>query len=161
MRWDRQSNEALESNVPAHPFAPEWLPAGTFAGADSGVVYNDISPRLGMTYDVRGTGKTVAKASYSIYFGQRSPGEGVSPLNPVNAASIRFPWTDTNGDTFVQPGELNYSRILTFGGNYNPDNPSQLTTTGSVDPNLQNDRTREFIVGMDHEVVSGVAVGFS
>jgi len=103
----------------------------------------------------------VAKASYSIYYGQRSPGEGVSPLNPVNAASIRFPWNDANGDTFVQPAELDYSHILTFGGNYNPDNPSQLTTTGSVDPDLQNDRTREFIAGVDHEIVSGLAVGVS
>jgi hypothetical protein len=133
----------------------------TFAGADSGVVYNDISPRLGLTYDVQGTGKTVAKASYSIYYGQRSPGEGVSPLNPVNAANIRFPWTDANGDTFVQPAELDYGRILSFGGNYNPDNPTQLTTTGSVDPNVQNDRTREFIIGVDHELMAGVAVGAS
>ncbi|MDO8835487.1 MAG: TonB-dependent receptor, partial [Vicinamibacterales bacterium] len=38
LRWDRQWNQALESSVPAHPFAPQWLPAVTFAGADGGVV---------------------------------------------------------------------------------------------------------------------------
>ena len=161
LRWDRQSNEALTSDVPAHPFAPQWLPAVTFAGADGGVVWNDWSPRVGMTYDLQGTGKTVAKASYSIYYGQRSPGQAVSPLNPVTAANIRFPWTDTNGDNTVQAGELNYGSILSFGGNYNPDNPAQLTTTGSIDPDVKNDRTREFIAGVDHEVMSGVAVGFS
>ena len=38
LRWDRQWNEALPSSVPAHPFAPQWLPAVTFNGADGGVV---------------------------------------------------------------------------------------------------------------------------
>ncbi|MEW5981323.1 MAG: carboxypeptidase regulatory-like domain-containing protein [Acidobacteriota bacterium] len=161
LRWDRQSNRALESSVPAHPFAPQWLPAVTFSGADGGVVWNDWSPRLGLTYDLGGDGRTVASASWAIYFGQRSPSQAVSPLNPVTAASIRFPWNDANRDGIVQAGELDYSRILTFSGNYNPDNPSQLTTTGTVDPNVKNDRTREFIVGVDHELLPGLGVGAS
>ncbi|MCL4848383.1 MAG: carboxypeptidase regulatory-like domain-containing protein [Acidobacteria bacterium] len=163
IRWDRQDNEALPSSVPAHPFIPDWLPALTFDGADSGVVFNDISPRLGMTYDITGDGKTVAKASYSIYYGQLSPGRNQSPLNPVTAASIRFPWNDLNGDRVVQRNELTLNRasVLSFSGNYNPDNPTALTTTGSVDPNIKNDRTLEFIVGIDREVLPGLALGAS
>ncbi len=161
LRWDHQDNEALPTSVPAHPFAPQWLPAVSFNGADSGVGWNDWSPRLGMTYDIQGNGKTVAKASYAMYYGQRAPSQLVSALNPVTLASIRFPWTDTNGDKTVQANELNYSTILTFGGNYNPDNPSQLTTVGTVDPNVKNDRTREFIAGIDQELFTGFAVGAS
>ncbi len=161
LRYDRQWNEALKSEVPAHPFAPQWLPAVTFDGADGGVVWNDFSPRLGLTYDLTGQGKTVASASWAIYYGQRSPGQGVSPLNPVTSASIRFPWSDANRDGKVTANELDYTRILTFGGNYNPDNPSQLTTVGTVDPNVKNDRTQEIVVGIDHELFSGVGVGAS
>jgi len=161
LRWDRQSNEALASSVPAHPFAPQWLPAVTFAGADGGVVWNDWSPRLGITYDLSGTGKTVASGSWAIYYGQRAPSQGVGPLNPVTAASITFPWTDTNGDKLVQAGELDYTTIKSSGGNYNPDNPSALTTVGSIDPNVKNDRTQEFIVGIDHELFRGLGVGAS
>ena len=53
--------------------------------------------------NISGMGKTIAKASFAAYYGQRSPGQLVSALNPVTAANIRFPWTDTNDDTFVQP----------------------------------------------------------
>jgi len=108
-----------------------------------------------------GTGKTVAKASYAMYYGQRSPGQAVGALNPVTSAYIRFPWNDANGDNFIQANELDQTRILAFGGNYDPDNPSFLGTSGTVDPNLKNDRTREFIIGVDHEITAGVGVGFS
>ncbi|HXW08927.1 MAG TPA: TonB-dependent receptor [Vicinamibacterales bacterium] len=158
LRWDRQDNEALSSSVPAHPFLSDWLPAVTFGGADSGVVWNDVSPRVGMNYDFSGIGKTIGKASFAVYFGQMSPNQGVSPLNPVTEALIRFPWTDSNGDMVVQRAELDTSRILNFGGNYNPDNPSQLTTTGSTDPNVKNDRTKEFMVGLDHELARNLAI---
>ena len=163
VRWDRQWNEALPTSVPAHPFLADWLPAISFQGAESPVTWNDVSPRLGLTYDLAGTGRTVAKATYAVYFGQRSPSQAVGPLNPLTAASIRFPWRDLNNDGFVQREELTLGRqfVLAFSGNYNPDNPSQLATTGSVDPNVKNDRAREFIIGIDHELMPNFGVSAS
>lgn len=160
-RFDHQEDEALSSSVPAHPFAPQWLPAVTFDGASPGVAYNDFSPRLGFTYDLTGEGKTVMNASWALYYGQMGPGELSGTLNPVTAANVRFPWSDINGDTFVQANELDYSRILSFGGNYDPFNPTVLKTTGTIDKGVKNDRTQEFIVGFDHELFSGVGVGAS
>jgi Carboxypeptidase regulatory-like domain/TonB-dependent Receptor Plug Domain len=159
-RWDRQKNEALASSVPGHPFLEDWLPAVAFGGADSPFVFNDYSPRLGLNYDFTGAGKTIAKGSYAIYYGQLSPNQGVSALNPVTEASIRFPWADANGDMVVQRNELTLGRanVLTFSGNYNPDNPTFLGTNGTVDPNIKNDRTQEFIVGLDHELANNLAI---
>ena len=51
------------------------MPAIEFPGIDSGVVWNDISPRLGFTYDLSGTGKSLVRGSYSMYFGQMGPGQ--------------------------------------------------------------------------------------
>jgi hypothetical protein len=162
VRWDYQDNIAESSAVPGHPFAPDWLPAVAFDGADANVVWNDISPRLGVTYDVAGTGKTVVKGSFALYYGQRSPNQVVNTLNPVTAVQIRFPWTDLDADTFVDRNELNLSvRPTVVAGNYDPDNPTSLRSSGTVDPNVKNDRTREFIAGFDHELMPNLAVGAS
>ena len=105
----------------------------------------------------------MVKGSFAMYYGQRSPNQAVSPLNPLTAASIRFPWTDSNADGLVTRNELTLGRsnVLAFTGNYNPDNPTALTTTGSVDSDVKNDRTREFIAGLDHELAPNVGVGFN
>jgi hypothetical protein len=159
LRLDRQWDEARPTSIGAHPFLPEFLPAVNFAGAKSGVVWMDVSPRFGLNFDVRGDGRAVMKVSAGRYYGQMTPTTTAGTLNPVNAASVRFPWTDLDGDRFVQRNELNTSTILAFSGNYNPANPSFLGTDNSVDPNFESDRTTEVIAGLDHQLGRNFAVG--
>jgi len=161
VRWDNQSEEALPSTVPAHPLASQILPQVNFAGADSGVTWNNISPRLGANWDLQGDGRTVAHASYAMYFGQMSPGQLSGILNPVGAVETDFPWIDANGDNVVQSNEVDFSRLLFFSGNWDPARPSFVGTVNTVDPNIKNDRTREFIVGLDRQLTREVAVGAS
>src|SRR5205807_8642540 len=87
---------------------------------------------------------------------------GVSfQVNPVTAASVRFPWTDANGDKTIQASEVltGLANVLSFSGNYDPSTPTLLGTKNTVDPKLKNDTTDEFIVGMDHEIGLGFAAG--
>jgi hypothetical protein len=158
VRIDRQRDVARSSSVAAHPFAPQWLPAVTFGGADPGITWTDVSPRLGLTYHITPDGTTIGRASYAAYYGQLNTGGLSGILNPVTAASIRFPWADANGDGFVQASELDYTRILSFSGNYNPDNPGFIGTQNTIDRAIKNDRTREFIAGVSRELGSGMAV---
>jgi hypothetical protein len=159
IRWDRQDDEALAAVVPAHPFAPTQLPAVNFPGADAGVVWNDISPRLGMTYDIGNDGRSILQASYSVYYGQMAPGQVSGNLAATGAVFVRYPWNDANGDRFVQANELNFNTILARDANYDPNNPSNFLSPGRVDPNVKNDRTREFIVGFDRQLGRNMAVG--
>jgi hypothetical protein len=161
VRWDQQTDVARESSVPGHPFAAHMLPAVTFPGADPGVTYNDISPRLGANWDFTNDGRTVAHASYSMYFGQLNPSGLAGILNPVGRVEADFPWTDLNGDRVVQGDEVDYSRVLFFSGNWDPARPTFLGVVSSVDPNIKNDRTREFIVGLDRQLTRDLAVGAS
>ncbi|MGE3277049.1 MAG: carboxypeptidase regulatory-like domain-containing protein [Vicinamibacterales bacterium] len=160
-RVDRQDDSAQASSVVAHPYAPQVLPGIDFPGADAGVVWTDFSPRLGATYDLTGDGRTVLSSSFSIYYGQMAPGQLSNELAATGAVFVRYPWTDLNGDEFVQANELDYSRILSRSAAYDPANPANYLSPGTVDPNLKNDRTREFIVGFDRQLGPQMAIGGS
>jgi hypothetical protein len=163
IRYDRNHDNVLAASVAANPILPDWLPAASFPGADPGVTFNNISPRVGVTYDTTGNGKTLVRANYARYYGQVGTGGVAFQVNPVNAAFVRFPWNDLNGDKFIQANEVvtGVNRVLATGGNYDPNNPSAVGTKNTVDPNLKNDVTDEFIVGLDREIGAGFAVGGS
>ncbi len=162
LRFDRQDDSAEAGRVPENPFFPQLMPAIDFQGADAGVVWNDLSPRIGATYDLTGDGRTVFSSSYAIYYGQMSPGQLSSQLAATSAVFVRYPWTDTNGDRFVQPGEVNTSvPFLSKSTAYDPANPSSTTSPTLIDPDVQNDRTREFIVGFDRQLGGQMAFGAS
>jgi hypothetical protein len=163
IRYDRNHDQVLAASVVANPIVPEWLPAAGFPGTDPKIIFNNFSPRVGFSYDVVGNGKTLAHANFARYYGQVGTGGVASQVNPVNAAFVRFPWNDANGDKFIQANELRtgVNNVLATGGNYNPNNPSAVGTLNTIDPNLKNDVTDEFIVGIDREIGSGFAAGAS
>ncbi len=157
VRFDHNDDEALASSAAANPVVPDLLPAVDFSGADSGVRFYDWAPRLGVAWDLTGDGRNILKSNYAVYWGT-----GITTaqfVNPVGEVRIRFPWSDLNGDRFVQPSELNLNRLLFFEGNYDPLNPTSLHSSTTVDPNLKNDRTDEFTAGYEREIVGGFGVG--
>ena len=158
LRWDRQSDEALATTVPANPLIPQIMPAIEFPGADAGVVWNDISPRLGLNYDLTGRGRSILRTSYSMYFGQMSPGQLAGQLVAISQVFTRYPWNDANGDQFVQAGELNLDSLITRSSAFNPADPTAFSSPGTVDPDVKNDRTREFIAGLQHEFGANMAL---
>jgi hypothetical protein len=161
-RYDMQDDAQMAAEVPANPFFPTIMPGLNFPGADAGVTWKDFSPRLGMTYDVTGDGRNVFSTSYATYYGQMAPGQLSSQLAATGAVFVRYPWADANGDGFVQAAEVNTSvPFLNKSTAYDPANPTSTTSPTRVDPNVKNDRTREFIVGFDRQLNSQMAVGGS
>jgi hypothetical protein len=159
VRADYQKDEAEAATVPGSPILPDLLPTIDFKGADSGAHFFDVSPRLGVTYDLRGNGKTVLKANLAQYYGQ-----GIytaDTLSPTTATTLRYPWNDLNGDRFIQRNELDLTRLLSFSSNYDPANPSAQLTPNKVDKNLKSDRTLEVVAGFEHELMRDFSVGVS
>jgi hypothetical protein len=156
VRWDRQTDKALATNVPANPLIPNIMPALSFPGVDPGVVWNDVSPRLGLNLDLFGNGRSIARTSYSAYFGQMAPGQIASNLISVSQVNARYGWNDANRDEFVQINEVDFSSVLARSSTFNPANPTNFFSPGAVDPNVKNDRTREFLVGFVQELGRGM-----
>jgi hypothetical protein len=125
---------------------------------------------VGFTYDLSNNGKTIVKANYAMYYGQVGTGGVAGQLNPVSRVSARYRWVDFNHDKFVNSTEIVNAAgapaavtdtLVTPTGNWSASNPTAVTTANTVDPNLKNDRTREFIAGLDREVGRGFAAGVS
>jgi carboxypeptidase family protein/TonB-dependent receptor-like protein len=160
LRFDRQFDIARATEIPANRILPDLLPSVKFAGADSGARYNDLSPRGGFTFDLRGNAKSIVKVNAGRYYGLGM--STADTLEPTTPTTLRYAWRDLNGDTVVQRNELDLSRFLTTpSSNYDPANPSAVTTPATVDPNLKNDITDEFIAGFDHELMNNFGVGIS
>ena len=161
LRFDRQFDIVRSATTPANVILPDLLPGLQYPGADSGARYNNLSPRGGLTYDLRGNGKSVLKVNAGRYYGLGM--YTASTLQPTNATTLRYAWRDLNGDNSVQRNELDIAKgfLTTPTSNYDPANPSAAVTPATVDPNLRNDNTDEVIFGLDHEVMANFGVGVS
>jgi hypothetical protein len=158
VRLDRYDSRALASSVQANPIIPDLLPGASFDGADPNVVWNSFSPRLGVNYDLFGSGKTVLGLTLSRYYGQPGVDSLASTLNPLGTVYLRYPWTDLNNDQLVTRNELNLSATPVISGNYNPAAPGSPTTINTVDPNIKNEKTDEIVIGLQHELLPGIAL---
>jgi len=85
----------LHARVPAqHLAAGQFVPERNFAAVDNVPRWKDINPRVGVSYDLYGAGKTVAKFNIGRYI---SGGSLASNANPVNTSvnTATRTWTDT------------------------------------------------------------------
>jgi len=119
--------------------------------------WNSIVPRLGMSYDLLGTGKTVLKVNYGMY--RFNPGVGVAAnANPNQATkSLTYQWLDNKvcpgcipGDKIYQPGE---EGTLTA---------QALAGTITVDPNIKQPLSHQATAYVEQQITEGVGarVGF-
>ena len=160
VRFDHQIGENAASEAPANPLIPELLPALSFQGGGQGVSWNDWSPRLGLTYALTESRKTVARLSLARYAGQLQTGDASwdSPLG--NAAELEYNWVDANNDEKIQLPEVRFDQGIQRSANVNPANPASLAASVNViDPNLKNDKEYEVLAGLDHELLPNFAVG--
>jgi hypothetical protein len=143
-----------------------WLPvARDYPGAEV-LNWKDLSPRLGVAYDLFGTGKTAIKASINRYVLQEGK-NNTNNVHPVIAAtnSVSRNWTDSNGDFVVQGDPLNPALNGELGPSPN-NNFGRPNTTLQFDPDWArgfNVRPSnwETIVTLQHELLPRVGVEVS
>jgi hypothetical protein len=134
-----------------------WLPAqsspaGTWVGERSFPetdVFDfnlNVAPRIGLSYDLLGNGRTALKAYYGRFYNQFGS-EIAETVNPNARQNLTVGWTDRNANLRLDPGEL---APFSFGG---------------IFPRLDQDATRpysdEMNIGVDHQLVRDLAVSVS
>jgi hypothetical protein len=114
------------------------FPASTTVEGATLVTNTDVAPRLGLSYDITGKGRTVFKAFYGRYYNNLA--DGFSSANPGGTNYAEFDFTDPNGNgRYDGPQELGAER-LRLGG---------ATTT--VNPDLDTPYTDEVSVTFEHQ----------
>jgi Tfp pilus assembly protein PilX len=159
VRWDHQTSKNDKSSALANGAFPNLLPAAVWDGSDDVYDWNTFSPRVGLSYAFTESRSTVARASYARYYEQLNFSQATL-VNPVNAYSyLAYGWNDTNHDGFVQPAEVDLNNLLYYYA-VDPNNPGNVASSvNKIDKNIKPKHDDEFIVGVDHELVPGFALG--
>ncbi len=164
VRYDRQWGRALPSQTSSNAAFPDLVPGIDFAGYDTPFTWNNVSPRVGVTYALDETRRTVLRGSFSRYAGQLETGI-VGFMNPsANVGYADYRWVDLNGDHLAQADEvlIDQGRIG-FGGGFDPANPTSVVSADRIDPNLKAPVTTSVVAGVDRELMPnlGLQVNYS
>jgi len=160
VRWDRQTSENLPSTAPANTAFPNFLPALSYDGSGPTINWNDVSPRVGVTYALGASSKTVARASYARYAGQLNPFE-VTASSPVGGyyTYIAYRWNDLNRDGLAQKNEILTNLGPQYFNNIDPNKPTSASAVNTIDSKYHANRDDELIAGIDHEIMPNFSVG--
>jgi hypothetical protein len=149
LRFDRFINSLPEQSHPAGRFSATPI---QFAAVDDLVSWNLFGPRLGVTYDLSGSGRTVLKFNYGTYWW--NPSNDISTAaNPNRSPWFRrYRWIDRNSNGSWDEGEQEGNPLTSQGG----------VASAVVDPNLENTYTREVSAWFERELATnfGVRTGF-
>lgn len=111
------------------------------------------APRLGAVYDITGNGKTVVKVNYGQYWTYAYVALA-NLMNPLPAQSSRlYSWTPSNprivnGFPVYDPGQEGV--LISVTGARADGRPAT-----TIDPNLENEYSRQALVFVEHEVAPG------
>ena len=110
LRYDRASSFApseLNGTTNTSFLNPTAITINRTPGVDA---YNDLTPRVGVAYDLFGTGKTALKFNwgrYLAYAANDSPYTSTNPGATVVRNVLNRGWTDSDGDKVVDCDLLN------------------------------------------------------
>ncbi len=179
VRYDWQYSTYLGGCVPENVIRPDLLPAQCEDATETDTItgkklqsFSNWSPRLSATYDLTGNGKTSVKATWSYFYDTRitlannlgglfvQPALTWGPNQTSGACSTAANsgcWTDANRDGLVQANELIGTPTSAASSQFR--NGVLVPVGNNVDPSAELGRTREAIVGVQHELISNLAIG--
>ena len=156
--------DLYKGRVPAQSFgATEFVPARSFAEISDAISFQDINPRVGLSYDLTGTGRTALKFAAGRYV-ETTLSRIVAQINPFSSSvqNVRRNWNDANANrvpdcdltNFGENGECGIISDLNFGQN----RPGSTTYEDSITSGFGH---RNYVWDMSAEVVHEITTGVS
>ncbi len=140
---------SLAQWAPQFPSLASQVVARTF-DEQTFFTWNQFAPRIGVTFDLTGDGKTVLKGNYGLYW--HNPGATVGSNGNPNTATktATYQWNDINGDRRWQPGEEGAQTS------------ASLVGAIGVDPNIKAPYTHEASAWVERQLsdTMGLRAGF-
>jgi len=124
--------------------AGRFVPARTFPAIPNLPNWYNMSPRLGVVYDIFGDAKAALKVSVSKY-AQNAATAFAAQYNPMISDTDTRTWRDLNGDNIAQEGELGPSQNRTFG----------IRQNRNLDPNVKRPYEMEYVVRLERQLAPG------
>ena len=140
----------------------EWLGSRSFEATDRAPDWNDISPRVGVAYDLFGDGRTAIKASLGRYVAKIG-NEITQANNPIvrSVEQTNRSWNDANGD-FIPDCDLgNFGANGECGAidnnNFGQGNPNATVWDPEIITGLR-DSNWDLTAELQQELMDGLSV---
>ncbi|MCM2268848.1 MAG: TonB-dependent receptor [Thermoanaerobaculia bacterium] len=157
LRYDKQTGALLTTTSAANWVRPDLVPAVTIQGRDLPFEWEDLTPRLGLTYALGEEKKTLLRASYSR-FAEQIGGNQAGFAHPLYFYPAVYIYAyNTNGIAGIQPDELDAG--TNFGPNatlFSPNSPNYTFDSGYSAP-----LSDEIVLGVEHALAPEFVVGLA
>ena len=166
IRWDRQAASVNALSQTGNATLPALLPDLTSTARSDVIVWNSITPRVGVSYALDETRKTLARASYGSFASQLNSGSG-NFLSTVGYRGVYFyNVTDLNGNRVVDAAEISGRACTDAIANagdcsyygFDIDNPSNVAEPIHSVGDYSTPLTHEFQLGLDREVLPNFGI---
>jgi Carboxypeptidase regulatory-like domain/TonB-dependent Receptor Plug Domain len=154
VRWDRSASSVLEAAVPASAALPELMPALSAPAIKDAIVWNTLTPRLGLTYALNESRKTIARGSYAAFASQLDANRAAITVSAIPYYSYAYySAIDTNGNRIADVNEFTAFQGV---AGFDPDNP----LGGNPDKigDYGSPLTHELLFGIEHEIVKNFGI---
>ncbi len=160
LRYDQQVGSIEGGTTPANAVNPTQIPLINYAASED-LTWNNISPRVGLTYALGADRKTLLRASLNRYTDQMG-GFTVYGISPAAYSYQYFYFDDLNGNGRAEANELikeggPFGNGVQLWYNVDPLNPS--APTRRWDDDLKAPTTDELILGFERQIFGDFSVG--
>jgi hypothetical protein len=168
VRWGRSAASVNGFTQPGNPLLPQFLPDLTSENAKNVIDARAFTPRVGATYALDSSHKTLARASYAMFASQMNATEAGFESVVGYRGVYLYNLVDTNGNKIADPAEIQAALapglatlvdegVANFSG-FDLNNPGNVGPPSATVGDYKTPLTHEIQVGIDRELMPNFAI---